>query len=185
VWFGTLVRLRLGEICCGEPKPDLTTLESGAVLWYLYLPGEDAMSRVVDVLAKRELYAVEPHLTVAEVAHRMAELHVGAILVMKDGELKGIFSERDFLVRVVVGGRDPDMTAVVEVMTSNVVSIDEGATLEDAMESMRVHNCRHLPVTCAGRVSGFLSMRDLMNFALEQKTEELHHMRAYIHGGGT
>ena len=143
------------------------------------------MSRVVDVLANRELYAVEPHLTVAEVAHRMAELHVGAILVMKDGELKGIFSERDFLVRVVVGGRDPDMTAVVEVMTSNVVSIDEAASLEDAMESMRVHNCRHLPVTREGRVSGFLSMRDLMNFALEQKTEELHHMRAYIHGSGT
>jgi CBS domain-containing protein len=140
------------------------------------------MSRVMDVLANREQYSVEPHLTVAAVAHRMAELHVGAILVMQDGELRGLFSERDFLVRVVVGGRDPNATAVSEVMTANVFTIDQSATMEEAMEIMRIHNCRHLPVTCEGCVVGFLSMRDLMNFALEQKTEELHHMRAYIHG---
>jgi CBS domain-containing protein len=140
------------------------------------------MSRVKDVLAYRELYSVEPHLTVAEVAHRMAELHVGAILVMDGGTLKGIFSERDFLVRVVVGGRDPNATAVSEVMTTNVITIDAAVGMEEAMETMRVHNCRHLPVTDDGRVVAFLSMRDLMNFALEQKTEELHHMRAYIHG---
>jgi signal-transduction protein with cAMP-binding, CBS, and nucleotidyltransferase domain len=143
------------------------------------------MSRVMDVLGNRELYSVEPHLTAAEVAHRMAELHVGAILVIKDGGLKGIFSERDFLVRVVVGGRDAESTKVADVMTSNVASIEETASLEDAMETMRVHNCRHLPVMRNGSVTGFLSMRDLMNFALEQKTEELHHMRAYIHSGGT
>jgi signal-transduction protein with cAMP-binding, CBS, and nucleotidyltransferase domain len=143
------------------------------------------MSRVMDVLGNRELYSVEPHLTAAEVAHRMAELHVGAILVIKNGELKGIFSERDFLVRVVVGGRDAESTKVADVMTSNVASIEETASLEDAMETMRVHNCRHLPVMRTGSVTGFLSMRDLMNFALEQKTEELHHMRAYIHSGGS
>jgi CBS domain-containing protein len=141
------------------------------------------MSRVMDVLANRELYSVEPHLTAAEVAHRMAELRVGAILVIKNGELKGIFSERDFLVRVVVGGRDAETTIVADVMTSNVASIEETASLEDAMETMRVHNCRHLPVMRSGGVTGFLSMRDLMNFALEQKTEELHHMRAYISSG--
>jgi CBS domain-containing protein len=141
------------------------------------------MSRVMDVLANRELYSVEPHLTAAEVAHRMAELRVGAILVIKNGELKGIFSERDFLVRVVVGGRDAETTIVADVMTSNVASIEETASLEDAMETMRVHNCRHLPVMRDGGVTGFLSMRDLMNFALEQKTEELHHMRAYISSG--
>ena len=58
------------------------------------------MSRVMDVLAQKELYSVEPDQTATEVAHRMAELHVGAILVMQAGELKGIFSERDLLTRV-------------------------------------------------------------------------------------
>jgi len=142
------------------------------------------MGRVKDVLGYRDLYSVEPHLTVAEVAHRMAELHVGAILVIDRGELKGIFSERDFMVRVVVGGRDPNVTPVVEVMTSNVFTVDESVSMEEAMETMRIHNCRHLPVTSRDGVVGLLSMRDLMNYALEQKTEELHHMRAYIHGSG-
>jgi signal-transduction protein with cAMP-binding, CBS, and nucleotidyltransferase domain len=140
------------------------------------------MSRVMDIVSNRELYFVEPQQSVADVARRMAELHVGAILVMQSGEVKGIFSERDFLVRVVVERRHPDQTAVADVMTCHVVSIDESAGMEDAMETMRVHNCRHLPVTREGRVVAFLSMRDLMNFALEQKNEELHHMRAYIHG---
>jgi len=142
------------------------------------------MGRVKDVLGYRDLYSVEPHLTVGEVAHRMAELHVGAILVIDRGELKGIFSERDFLVRVVVGGRDPNATTVTEVMTTNVFTVDESVSMEEAMETMRIHNCRHLPVTNRDGVVGLLSMRDLMNYALEQKTEELHHMRAYIHGGG-
>ena len=142
------------------------------------------MSLVKDIIANRELYSVGPQVTVAEAAHRMAELHVGAILVMKGGALEGIFSERDFLVRVVVGGRDPSMTAVGDVMTSNVFSIDESVDMEEAMETMRIHNCRHLPVTNRGQVVGFLSMRDLMNFALEQKNEELHHMRTYIHSSG-
>jgi CBS domain-containing protein len=142
------------------------------------------MSRVKDIIADRDLYSVEPHLTVSEVAHRMAELHVGAILVIKRGELQGIFSERDFLVRVVVGGRDPSATSVADVMTSSVATIDESVNMEEAMETMRIHNCRHLPVMRQDSVVGFLSMRDLMNYALEQKDEELHHMRAYIHGSG-
>jgi len=142
------------------------------------------MALVKDVVACRELYSVEPRLTVSEVAHRMAELHVGAIMVIDSGELKGIFSERDFMVRVVVGGRDPGTTLVGEVMTANVFTVDECVSMEEAMETMRIHNCRHLPVTSGDTVAGLLSMRDLMNFALEQKTEELHHMRAYIHGSG-
>jgi len=140
------------------------------------------MSRIMDVLAQKDLYSVEPDQTVTEVAHRMAELHVGAILVMEAGELRGIFSERDFLVRVVVEHRDPNLTMVRDVMTCNVFTIEEAATIEEAMESMRVHNCRHLPVRRGARVAGLLSMRDVMNFELERKTEELHHMRAYIHG---
>ena len=61
-----------------------------------------------------------------------------------------------------------------------MATIDESASLEDAMETMRRYNRRHLPVPRGDRVVSFLSMRDLMNYELEQKTEELHHMRPYI-----
>jgi CBS domain-containing protein len=140
------------------------------------------MARVQDIVHDRELFHVGERETVADVARRMAELHVGAILVLEGEQLRGVFSERDLMKRVVLERRDPETTGVRDVMSTDVVSIDEEATVEQAMESMQAHNCRHLPVTRGQRVVAFLSMRDLMNFELARKTEELHHMQAYIHG---
>ncbi len=138
------------------------------------------MSGVKDIVQQRELFSVEEHQSVAEVARKMADLHVGAILVLNGDGLRGVFSERDLLKRIVVERRDPEGTPVGTVMSTDVFTIDESASLEEAMESMQSHNCRHLPVTRKGHVVAFLSMRDLMNFELAQKTEEIHHMRAYI-----
>jgi CBS domain-containing protein len=66
------------------------------------------MSRVRDILHQREVFSVQETQSVCEVARRMAELHVGAILVIQDGELRGVFSERDLLTRVVIEGVQPD-----------------------------------------------------------------------------
>jgi len=140
------------------------------------------MSLVRDIVYDRELFHVEEGCSVADVARRMAELHVGAIVVMNNGRLSGIFSERDIMKRVVLDRRNPESTPVEHVMSTAVVTIDELASLEDAMEMMQAHKCRHLPVTRNSRVVAFLSMRDLMNYELARKTEELHHMHAYVHG---
>jgi signal-transduction protein with cAMP-binding, CBS, and nucleotidyltransferase domain len=110
----------------------------------------------------------------------MTDLHVGAILVFHGEELRGVFSERDLMKRVVVERLDAERTPVSAVMSTGMFMIDESASLEEAMESMQSNNCRHLPVTRDGRIVAFLSMRELMNFELAQKTEENHHMRAYI-----
>jgi len=138
------------------------------------------MSLVRDIVHQRELFCVEESQTVTEVARTMAELHVGAIVVLNGDELRGVFSERDLMKRVVLERRDPDRTPVSEVMSTDIVTIDEKATLEDAMEAMTSNNCRHLPVTRDGHAISFLSMRDLMHYELARQTEELHHMRAYI-----
>ena len=138
------------------------------------------MSQVKDIVHERELFSVEEHQSVAEVARKMADLHVGAILVFDQDQLRGVFSERDLMKRVVAERRDPESTPVGLVMSTDMFVIDESASLEEAMESMQTHNCRHLPVTRKGRVVAFLSMRELMNFELAQKTEEIHHMRQYI-----
>lgn len=140
------------------------------------------MSRVRDIIDNRELFHVEEQDTVAEVARQMADLHVGAILVFNGEQLRGVFSERDLMKRVVVERLDPDRTPVRDVMSTAVATIDELATLEEAMELMQEHSCRHLPVTRGSKVVAFLSMRDLMNYELARKTEELHHMRTYIAG---
>lgn len=130
----------------------------------------------------RDLYFAEPQHFVAEVLRRMATLNIGAIVILENGRLQGVFSERDLMTRVVIQGLDPGRTPVSDVMTTEVVTIDESAILETALERMRAHQCRHLPVLRGEEVVGFLSMRDLMNFELARKTEELHRMRAYIHG---
>ncbi len=140
------------------------------------------MSRVRDIVRNRDLFFVEESDTVADVARRMAELRVGAILVLKGGELRGVFSERDLMNRVVLEGRDPRETVMAQVMSTHLATVDEMASLEEAMELMHSHGCRHLPVTSGSRVLAFLSMRDLMHFELARKTEELHHMRTYIAG---
>ncbi len=141
------------------------------------------MSRVRDVVAYRELYFAKESDAVAEVARQMAELQVGAILILDGERLRGVFSERDLMLRVVLERRNPERTPVGQVMTTSVATIDEEASLEEAMELMQAHNCRHLPVLRGSSVVNFLSMRDLMKFELTRKTEELHHMRAYIQSG--
>jgi signal-transduction protein with cAMP-binding, CBS, and nucleotidyltransferase domain len=140
------------------------------------------MTRVKDILRGRELYSVQVAQTVAEVARHMASLNVGAILVLDNGDLKGVFSERDLLARVVVGKLDPETTPVGQVMSTNIMAVDENATSDEAKDCMVRHGCRHLPVLRGATLVGFLSMRDLMHFELERTTEELHHMHAYIHG---
>jgi CBS domain-containing protein len=139
------------------------------------------MVLVKDVV-DRDLYYAEPSQSVAEVARKMAELRVGAIVVLEQGRLLGVFSERDLLTRVVVAGLDPEKTLVRSVMTESVATVPESAGIEMALESMRSHQCRHLPVLRGDQVVGFLSMRDLMHHELARRTEELLRIRAYVHG---
>ena len=138
------------------------------------------MSQVREIVHNRGLFWVGENDTVADVARRMAELQVGAILVLEAGALRGIFSERDLMRRVVLERLDLEKTPVKNVMSTQLATIDESATVEDAMEAMQSHKCRHPPVMREGRVTAFLSMRDLIDYELARKTEELHHMRAYI-----
>ncbi len=136
----------------------------------------------VKQIVERDLYFVEPSHSVAQVARQMVQLHVGAIVVLENRQLRGVFSERDLMTRVVLERLDPEATPVSQVMTTEVVTIDEGEPMEMAMESMRANQCRHLPVLSGEEVVGFVSMRDLMHIELAQKTEELHRIRAYVHG---
>src|SRR6185503_17372206 len=133
------------------------------------------MVRIQDVIRGRNLYSVQVNQSVADVSRHMAELRVGAIIVLEDDNLRGLFSERDLMTRVVVEGRNPESTPVSAVMSTNLATVDEASTLDDALDCMNQHNCRHLPVLCDGKVTAFLSMRDLMRFELDRKTEEIQH----------
>jgi len=138
------------------------------------------MQTLIQLLADRPMFSVETGFSVAEVVETMAALNVGAILVLERGELRGLFSERDLMTRVVRPGRDLRTTKIDDVMTRELATAGPTDTTDSAMSHMEHVGCRHLPVIDGGRVLGMVSMRDLMRLQLEEKTSELEHMRSYI-----
>lgn len=139
------------------------------------------MHTLDQVLHKRTLVSAAPQETVLDVARRMAAARVGAVVVLDEGRLAGVFSERDLMSRVVVAGRDPATTRVDEVMTREVVTAEITDRTGACEEKMRRTGCRHLPVLAAGRVVTMLSMRDLLQDDLEEQLAENRQLLAYIH----
>jgi CBS domain-containing protein len=117
----------------------------------------------VEALMKRELVGVEPGVSVADAVRRMREARVGAVLLLEQGRLTGIFSERDLATRVVAEGRSPDTTQVGEVATRPVVTVPAGASLRQCAETLRDKGVRHLPVVAGGKPVGILSARDFFD----------------------
>jgi len=114
---------------------------------------------------------VGPDVSVMEAVHVMARDSVGAVVVVKDGDLIGIFTERDLMLRVVKQARGPETTLVCDVMTADVDTITQTSTHEEAINVMLVGHLRHLPILAAdGTVLGLLSIRAL----LEEKLQDLH-----------
>jgi CBS domain-containing protein len=134
-----------------------------------------------DLLKNQVTISAEVHQTVLEVARLMTEHHIGAVPVLEGGQMVGIFSERDLMNRVVVGGKDPARTPVGQVMTDDPLTVTPDDALETCMTLMKRHGFRHLPV-CVGRdLKGVVSLRDILLHDLDEKDDEVRMMRAYLH----
>jgi CBS domain-containing protein len=142
------------------------------------------MHSVQDIIRSRALVSVSPDQSVYSAAVTMTEAGVGAVPVIEGDRLLGVFSERDLLARIVVPGRDPAKTAVSAVMTRDVITADVSDRTDPCMRKMRARNCRHLPVMASGRVIAMLSMRDFLRDELEERDQEIRHLRAYLHQDG-
>jgi CBS domain-containing protein len=112
-------------------------------------------------------------MTVAAASRLMREKRVGAILVLDNGRLAGIFTERDALFRVVAEGRDPQSTRVGEVMTANPRTITPDRPFRHALHLMHEGEFRHVPVVENGRALGMVSARDALGPDIEQFVAEL------------
>jgi CBS domain-containing protein len=136
---------------------------------------------ICDLLSNRVTISAEAQQTVLDVVRMMVEHNIGAVPVLQDGRLTGIFSERDLMIRVVVDGKDPARTLVSQVMTEDPLTVAPNDPLETCMTLMRRHGFRHLPV-CAGReLKGVISLRDILLHNLDEKDDEVRMMRAYLH----
>jgi CBS domain-containing protein len=135
---------------------------------------------IYDLIKNQDTYRAEASQTVLDVAQAMVARNIGAVPVLRDGLLVGIFSERDLMKRVVVEGKDPRTTRVAEVMTDNPLTVGPQEDLENCLVLMRRHGFRHLPVCEGQKVLGLASLRDLMLHHLSEKDDEVRMMRAYI-----
>lgn len=130
-----------------------------------------------------QVYSVSPTMTVAEAVTEMNRLRIGSVVVLEEGQLVGIFTERDVLRRVVGSGLDPKRTLVRDVMTGGVITISPDATIEETMVLFTEKRCRHLPVIDHGHLIGTISIGDITRWMAEAHRMEAEHLKNYIAGG--
>ncbi len=131
------------------------------------------MSPIYDLVKDRRVLSIEADRTVLEGARFMMENRIGALPVLRNGELVGIFSERDIMNRVVALGRLPGMTKISEVMTANPKSVSVDETMENCLYLMREFGFRHLPIVDGKELKGLVSSRDiLLRYISQQEAEQ-------------
>ncbi|MEX0773036.1 MAG: CBS domain-containing protein [Balneolales bacterium] len=140
---------------------------------------------VQEVLSKKgpDIYKISPDASVFDAISGMADHNVGALLVMDQGRLEGIISERDYRNKVILKGRTSRQTQVKEIMTSNLLWVIPEETIENCMAIMTQKKIRHLPVLDSSEnVIGIISIGDLVKAIIDQQEIELNDMKNYIAG---
>src|SRR5689334_17303681 len=133
------------------------------------------------VLSSRPIVTVSPTATVREAIEIMASAKVGGVVVVDEGRLEGIFSERDVMLRVVLEGRDPRTTEVEEVMTSPVLTIGMKTTGDEALRIMLQEHIRHLPlIDDKGQAIAVVSMRSLLQEKVAELSQQLDSLEQYM-----
>jgi len=125
------------------------------------------------IIEQREVVTSPGNTTVGEAARLMRQKQVGAVMVVEEGKLIGVFTERDALFRVVAEGRDAQTTRLAEVMTRNPRTIHPDKPFSDALHIMYEGGFRHVPVMEDGRPIGMISARDALGPELEDFVYEL------------
>ncbi len=120
------------------------------------------MKSISEIIAGKQLVHVQPADRVRSAARTMTDNNIGAVAVVDDGTLVGLFSERDLMTRVVAEGKDPDAVPVSEVMTRELAVADPKDSIADCVQKMHALGCRHLPVVTDGKLVGMISLRDLL-----------------------
>jgi CBS domain-containing protein len=129
-----------------------------------------------------QIFSVTPEDSVLHAIEVMATRHVGALLVMSQGSLIGIISERDYARKVILKQRSSHDTPVGDIMTSPAISVTPEDSIHRCMQLMTDGKFRHLPVVSGGRVVGMLSIGDLVKAVIKGQTEHIEQLERYIAG---
>lgn len=141
------------------------------------------MKPVSELLKQHDgtLWHVRPDETVFDALKLLADFGVGALMVMGDGKLVGVFSERDYTRKVALQGRNSKDTRVADIMTANVIAVTSNTRTRDCMALLREKRIRHLPVVDGDTVLGMISIRDLMDDIIADHELTIAQLESYIH----
>lgn len=140
------------------------------------------MMRVKNLLDRKhgEVWSIEPEDPVLEAIQIMADRHVGALPVVRNGELLGIVSERDYARKVILLGRSSAETPVWQIMSSPVITVTPDDTVRHCMTLVTERRIRHLPVLENGVLVGIVSIGDLVKAVIEEQQETIEQLERFI-----
>jgi len=127
-----------------------------------------------------DVETVDPDVTIMRAVEQMNERRIGSLVVIQDGVIVGIVTERDMLTRVLACRRDPEVTRVRDVMTRNPLIIDPDVTVEAALAIVTKRRCRHLPVMHDGRLIGLVSSGDLTAWIVRDQRRTIEDLYDYV-----
>ena len=142
------------------------------------------MLRVRHLLARKghDVWSVDGDEPVLEAIQIMADRHVGALPVLRNDELVGVISERDYARKVILMGRSSAETPVWQIMTAPVITVTPDDTVKECMQVMTDRRIRHLPVLEGGKMVGMVSIGDLVRAVIEEQKETIEQLEKFIAG---
>jgi len=146
------------------------------------LPKDFAMKTISQFLdySQRAIYSVSPDDTVRQALEAMALHNIGALLVLKEQKLVGIFSERDYARKVVLKGKSSNDAKVSEVMTSKLITINTNHSIDQCMQIMTDNYIRHLPIVNDTQVMGLISIGDVVSEMIAHQKSMIEQLQSYI-----
>jgi CBS domain-containing protein len=142
------------------------------------------MATVKNILDTKgtEIFTITPDTTVYHALELMVEKNVSALLVTEGEKLSGIFTERDYARKVVLKGKSSKETAISDIMTSNLITVTSSGSIDECMELMTGKFIRHLPVVDDGKLTGIISIGDVVRTIIQEQKNIIGHMEQYIAG---
>lgn len=130
---------------------------------------------------QRQIWSVAPSASVFEALQLMMDKNISALLVMDEDKLLGIFSERDYARKIILKGKSSKETPIADVMTGeNLITIASSSRIDECMQLMTDNHIRHLPVVDDGKVTGMISIGDVVKSMIEIQKETIQHLESYI-----